>query len=268
MPDGMVLMNFRNASLDSVLTFLSEAGGLTIINDQKIEGRINVLNRQPMTLDEALEVLDTLLKDKNLAAVRTGKTLKIMALDAAKKAAIPVRQGSNPESIAQSDQVITQVIPVRFADAVALKRDLTPLIPAYAELAANASTNTLILTDTSNSVRRIVEIIRSLDTSVSSVTKVRVFNLKFANATSAARLINEIFQQDQTGNQRSGQNNIGGFARFFTGQGSQPGGRGGQPGGSQGQGGDNNGEVGKPQPKSPLLPTTAPTPWSSALPWT
>ena len=61
LPGGKVLLNFRNASLDSVLSFLSEAGGLTVINDVKLEGRVNVLNRQPLTIEEALDVLKSAL---------------------------------------------------------------------------------------------------------------------------------------------------------------------------------------------------------------
>ncbi len=213
LPGGKVLLNFRNASLDSVLSFLSDAGGLTIITDGRIEGRVNLMNRQPMSITDALVALDSVLKERGYAAIRMGKTLKIVALDAAKKANIPVRTGSDPAAIPQTDEVITQVIPVRFADAVALKRDLSTLLPSYADLAANASTNTLILTDTSANVRRMVQIIHDLDTSVSSVTQVKVFPLKYANAGNAARLLTTIFQQDQTttANQRGG---MPAFARF------------------------------------------------------
>lgn len=242
LPGGKVLLNFRNASLDAVLAFLSEAGGLTVINDIKLEGRVNVLNRQPMTIEEAIDVLNTILKDRNYAAVRKGKTLRVVALDMAKKATIPVRTGNDPKDIADTDEVITQVIPVRFADAKQLKTDLAPLIPSYADLSSNVSTNTLILTDTSSNIRRVVEIIRALDTSVSTVSRVKVFSLKYANATSAARLIQEVFKQDTTttGTQN---NNRGGFARFFGGGGGPFGGGG--AGGAQAS----SEEGGKPQNK-------------------
>lgn len=237
LPGGKVLLNFRNASLDSVLTFLSEAGGLTIVNDAKLEGRVNILNKQPMTINEAIDVLNTLLKDRGYATVRRGKTLRVIPLDAAKKATIPVRTGNTPADIAETDEMITQVIPVRYADARQLQRDLSALIPSYADLVANASTNTLILTDTSANVRRIVEIIRSLDTSISAVAKVEVFTLKYANASNAARLITDIFRTDSTsGGNRGGQGQggpFGGFARFF--QGGGPGGGG---GGGTGSGDD------------------------------
>jgi general secretion pathway protein D len=213
--DRRIVMNFQNATVDSVLAYLSELGGLTILNDYKIEGRVNVMNKQAMTVEEAVDVLNSILKAKGYAGVKTGKTLRIVPLDAAKKATIPVKTGNDPAVIAETDEVITQVIPVRFADATQLKRDLAPLIPSYADLSSNTSTNTLIMTDTSANVKRLVQIIRAMDTTVGTVSAVKVFNLKYASASSAGRLITEVFKQDTPATANGQNRGMGGFGRFF-----------------------------------------------------
>jgi len=170
--------------------------------------------------------------------VRTGRTLKIVTLADAKKAALPVRSGADPEKIEPSDQLVTQIIPVQFADVTALKRDLASLIPSYADMQANASTNTLILTDTQTNVRRIIEIVHALDSQGAAVSEVKVFQLQYANASNAARLITELFRTDQAagGGGRGGPGGGGGIAGFLFGGGG-PGGRGGGPGGRGGDGG-------------------------------
>ncbi|MCX5658463.1 MAG: type II secretion system secretin GspD, partial [Planctomycetota bacterium] len=236
----------------AALLDFAAAAGLTVINDIKLDGRINVLNRRPLTIEEALSALNSVLKDKGYVALRTGKTLKIVAIDAAKKATLAVHTGNNPEEIEATDEMITQVVPVRFADATQLKRDLAPLIPSYADLSSNTSTNTLILTDTSANVRRIVEIVRALDTSVSAVTQVKVFPLKYANATTAARLLNDVFKQDSSGgtqgnNRGGGFPGAGGFMARFLGGGGQGGG--GFPGGGGAQGATNSADGARPQAK-------------------
>jgi len=98
-----------------------------------------------------------------------------MTRDEAKKRNIPVMPGSNPEAIPKTDEMVTQIIPVRYANVSQLVKDLEPLKPAYATLTANDSANALVLTDTRANVRRMVEIVNALDTSVSSVSTVRVF---------------------------------------------------------------------------------------------
>ena len=254
--DPMLVMNFKDASLQVVLEYLSETAGLVIVEEVKPEGRVTIMNSQPMHEAEAVALLNTVLKEKGYAAIPMGKTLKIVTLEEAKKRNIPVYSGSDPEAIPATDRLVTQVIPLQFTDAVQLKRDLAPLIPAYADLSSNAAGNALILTDTQANIRRIVEIVHSLDARMASVSEVKVFQLKYANATNAAKLINDLFKQDQpaTG---AGATPFG-FLRMFGGRqggGRQGGGRqgggagGGDAGGGDAGGGQNTSEAGTRQQK-------------------
>jgi general secretion pathway protein D len=230
--EGPILLNFKDAAIHAVLEYLSEAAGLIIVEETPVDGRVTVISRQPLSVDEAVSLLGSVLKAKGYAAIRTDRTLKIVTLDQAKKAALPVRSGIDPEKIEPSDQMIIHVIPIQFADATQLKRDLATLIPTYADLSANASTNALILTDTQTNVRRFVEIIKALDSRMATVSEVKVFQLKYANAANAARLITDLFRQDQTGQQGARMGGPFGAIQSF-----MMGGRGG-PGGPQGQGSD------------------------------
>jgi len=218
-PVQSVKMNFKDTLLETVLEQLSEMTGLIILKDVSIEGRITIISKQAMNLDEAIALLNSVLKEKGYVGIRTGKVLKLVKLDDAKKHNIPVHTGSDPAKIDASDEVITQIIPVRYIDAIQLKKDFAPLIPGYADLSANAGSNSLIVTDTSANVRRIAEIVQAMDTQSTQVAEVKVFHLKFANATNAARLINDTFKDDD----RSAQANLppflrGGFGGLFQGQ--------------------------------------------------
>jgi len=224
-----IQMNFKDMPLETVLEQLSEMTGLVIVKDVTVEGRISVISKQPMNVNEAIELLNAVLKEKGYVGIRTGRILKLVKLDEAKKRNIPVRTGNDPKLIADTDELITQVIPVKYIDAAQLKKDFTPLIPTYADLSANAGSNTLIMTDTSSNIKRVVEIIRAMDQQSTVVTEVKVFQLKYANSASAARLINEIFKDDdQQQNQRNQQQRFG-PGGFFGGPGG--GGRGGRGGG-------------------------------------
>ena len=210
--EGGILLNFRDASLDAVLDFLSEAAGFIVVKDAAVQGRVSVVSRQPMTPDEAVGLLNTVLKDRGYAAVQTGRVLRIVPLEQAKLANLPVRSGSDPNDIEPSDRLVTQVIPLRSVDAVKLRDNLASLLPPYAELSANASSNSLILTDTEANVRRVLEIVRALDRHLAASVDVRVFQLKYASATNVARLINEVFQQEQAAQQGTGP--MAAFRRF------------------------------------------------------
>lgn len=217
-----IILNFRDASLDTVLNYLSETAGLAVVRETTVEGRITVTSRQPMTVDESITLLNTVLKEKGYAAVRMGRILKVVTLDEIRKRNVPVRTGNDPAAIEQTDEVITQVVPLRYIDAVKLKTDLAALVPATATLASNAAGNALILTDTSANIRRIVEIVQALDSHMAGAAEVRVFQLKFANATNAAKLISSVFKDDTSTQQQTGSTTGGRF--FFGGFRGGPGG--------------------------------------------
>src|ERR1017187_9067049 len=231
--DDELRLNFRGAPLEMVLDYLSKAAGFTIVLETEVKGKVDVWNNRPLTRDEAVAVLDSALNRNGYAAVRNGRTLTIMSRDDAKKRNIPVMPGSNPEAIPKTDEMVTQIIPVRYANVAQLLKDLEPLKPSYATLTANDSANALVLTDPRANVRRMVEIVNALDTSVSSVSTVRVFPLKYADAKDLATAVKELFQAP-TSNQQQGNN----ARQFFRGFGGGGGGGGGQ-GGGQG-GGDNS----------------------------
>ncbi|KPK83644.1 MAG: hypothetical protein AMJ81_07705 [Phycisphaerae bacterium SM23_33] len=221
-PGSGILLNFKEASLYSVLEYLSEAAGLVILEGAKVDGRITVMSRQPISTDEAVALLDTVLKEKGFAAIRTGRTLKIVPVAQAAKENLPVHSGSNPEDVPIADRFVTQVIPIRYVDATRLRTDLIPLIGTAATLTANQASNSLILIDTQTNIRRIMQIIRALDDHMGAVAEVKVYQLKYADASNTSRLITELFRQEQ--DQRQGQMAFMPFSRFGRGDRGGPGG--------------------------------------------
>ena len=215
-----VALNFREATLQTIVDYLSETAGLIVVNDADLDARITLINRQPVTLDEAVGLLNTVLKDKGFTAIRRERLLRIVNLADAKRMSVPVRVGADPAKIGMTDTIMTQIIPIRYADAAGLAADLAPLVSTdYAELTANKSSNSLIVTNTEANIRRIAEIAQALDQSISQVRDVRVFHLRYAAATQTAALINNIFKAQPT---TTSTDTIGRAFRRQFGRGSQP----------------------------------------------
>jgi general secretion pathway protein D len=226
-PEGSneIRLNFRGVPLDTVLDYLSQSAGYIIIKETDFNGRVDAWSFQPLTKDEAYEVLNTILNQKGYAAVRSGKTLTIVNRDDAKMRDLPVKTGNEPSEIPKSDEMINQIIPVRYANAVQLIVNLEPLKPSYATMTANESSNAIVYTDTQTNVRRMVEIIRALDTSISSISSVRVFPLRYSDAKELAETIKELFTiEDQSNNNRGGRGGFPGFGGFGRGGRGGPGG--------------------------------------------
>jgi general secretion pathway protein D len=183
-----------------VLSYLSDAAGFIIVLETEVKGRVDVWSNRPLTKEEAVDLLNTVLNKNGYAAIRNGRTLKIVSREEAKTKDIPVRSGSNPEAIPKSEAMVTQIMPVRYANAMQLVQNLQTLLPTYATLSANESGNALVLTGTQTDVRRMAEIVQALDTSISSVSAIRVFPLRYADAKELATAVKELFQAPSSQN--------------------------------------------------------------------
>ncbi len=186
-------MNFKDMPIDTVLGFISQNTGMQILKDEPIDVRVTIMSKQPVSTEDALTLLGAALRVNGFTEVREGNILHIISRDKAKKGNIPVHFGNDPADIADSDELITQVVPVDNVSALKLKEDLKTLT-GDADVTANEGSNSIIITDASSNVKRIVQIIEQLDQHEATTSEIHIVQLKHANAAAAAKLIDTLFK--------------------------------------------------------------------------
>ena len=197
-PDELRL-NFRNAPLDMVLNYLSDAAGFIIVLDTPVNGNVSVISSHPMTRDEAVDLLNSVLNKNGYAAIRNGRTLTIVDKNDAKTRDIPVKSGNNPDEIPNNAEIVTQIIPIRFVEARQLVSDLTSFVSPQATVVANEEGNSIVITDTQSNIRHLTEIIKAIDDSAEAETVIRVFRLHYASPADVAVELGEIFPSSGSG---------------------------------------------------------------------
>jgi len=214
---GELRLNFRNAPLEMVLNYLSDAAGFIIVLDTKVNGNVTVISSQPMTRDEAVNLLNTVLNKNGYAIIRDGRTLTVVDKNDAKSRDIPVKSGNNPNDIPKNAEIVTQIIPIRFVEARQLVSDLSSFVSPQATVVANEAGNSIVITDTQSNIRHLTEIIQAIDGSAEASTEIRVFHLRYASPTDVASELGSIFPSSSgSGNTQSPIN--------FRGPGGGPGG--------------------------------------------
>ncbi|MCO5170306.1 MAG: tetratricopeptide repeat protein [Planctomycetes bacterium] len=192
--EARLTFTFRRASIHSFLGYLSREAGFTFIEEAAVTGDITAIAEQPITRDQALEVLRGWLLPKQRTIVRTADVVRIVTLDEARRRGLPVRIGADPSSIADSEELVTQVMPLKYIRAEDVQRELSQLLSDKGQLMKEATSNALVVTDTSASIRRLAEVLAALDQAVTSELHVRVYRLKNADATEVSTIVRELFQ--------------------------------------------------------------------------
>ncbi len=213
---GEILLNFQGAALSDVLNYLSDAAGFVIVQEAPVSGAVNVTSRQPISADEAVDLVNTVLIEKGYVAIRNGRILKIVRRDGAQKRDLPVQTGSDPDKIPRKDEMVTQILPLRFGEAAKLVENLRPLLADNSTISANESSNSILLTDTQTNIRRMAEIIRAIDTSVASISTIKVYQLRYANAKELATVLTQLFAStsNSSGSNSQGSSGRRGFFPF------------------------------------------------------
>lgn len=191
-PDQLRL-NFDNVPLNEVLNYLSDAAGFVVVMDTQVHGNVSVIANHPMTRNEAVDLLNAVLNQNGYAAIRNGNTLTIMDKNDAKTRDIPVQVGNNPASIPKNDEIVTQIIPIRYVDASQLVSDLSSFVSPQATIVANQAGNSIVITDTQENIRHVVEIIAAIDSSAAGETEIQVFHLNYANPNDVAGELGNMF---------------------------------------------------------------------------
>ena len=111
--------------------------------------------------DVTYPLLLSLLRANNLAAVEIEGRVNIVSVFEVRNYPIPMVQ--NDDASIAADEWVTRVLTTTNVEAEFLVPILRPMMPQWAHLAAMADNNKLILVDRYANVRRITELVRSLD---------------------------------------------------------------------------------------------------------
>ena len=187
-----VLMNFQDADIRHIIDFMQEATGRIIIVDSTVKGSITIASDRMLPLDEAMEVLNAALNAKGFTMVESKNMIRIIPLDRSKSTDVPTRIGADYSALAETQEIVTQVVPLTHLDADKLRADLKALVSEHGEILFNEAANTVIITDTSANVKRLLKIVNFLDQESPRRMQIRVFNLDYASARDMAELISKL----------------------------------------------------------------------------
>ncbi|WP_242339629.1 type II secretion system secretin GspD [Anaeromyxobacter sp. SG66] len=199
---GRFMLQFNKADIADVL---EQASRWTCRNfmftEDVARGKITLLSKTPVTAEEAYAAFIAALNSNNISVYPTGKYFKLVRTADAKKNPIPTYVGD--QATPYSEQPITKVIRLNFADADQLRGIMGNFIsPQGADIQA-IPPNMLIVTDIGLNIRRIERLIEAIDRAGAGEL-VRIVQIRFASAKDIADKVNQIFQAQQGGARGAG----------------------------------------------------------------
>ena len=186
----LIDMNYpASTGLAVIAAAVSEKTGRNIIMDPTLKGReVQIIAPQLLTPDDAWETFISALDLSGLSTVETGRVTKIILRSQGIRGNPPLIKPGGGLKV--SDQLVTQVVPLKYVDAKqilsALSRFVTP-----GSMVALPSTNHLIISDSAEKVRRVLDMITLMDVRAQH-SGLKIFPVRYGQASLLKQALEQI----------------------------------------------------------------------------
>jgi len=205
--DEPVHVNFEEVDIRTVLKTIGEITGINFIPHESVSGSVTVMSPTPIRLGDVYAFLQSILDVHGYATVETENAVKVVPKEEASKRNLQVRIGSDPAFIPRSDTMVTQILPLEYADAGEISRIVQPLLSTGAQMTTIPRTNSIMITDTSANIHHMAQIVTQLDVE-SSHEKVTTFPLRYASAQVLSEQITRILNEQHMPTAPSGRGRV------------------------------------------------------------
>ena len=190
-PQQFVSIDFNNVDINVFIKFMSELTGTNFVVDQRVKGKVTIISPSKISLNEAYKVFESVLEVHGYTTVQSGEVVKIIPSPDARSKSIETKL--REESTTPRDRVVTQLIPLKYADPVEIKRLFTPMVSKSSVILAYPPTNTLIVTDVYSNIKRLLRILKEIDiTGIGQ--EISVIPLEYSDATKLVNLLSTVFK--------------------------------------------------------------------------
>jgi len=190
--DRFVSIDFNDVDINVFIKFISELTGRNFIVDDKVKGKVTIISPAKISEKEAYKVFESVLEVHGFATVESGKVTKIVQMPEARTKSVKTlikEEHGEPE-----DKVVTQLIPLKYADADEIKRLFAPMVSKQSVILSYPQTNMLIITDVYSNIKRLMKILSAID--VTGIGReVSIVPLESADAMKMVKLLDTIFNK-------------------------------------------------------------------------
>ncbi len=192
-----ITLNFSNAEIEAVARTMATLTGRNVVVDPRVKGTMTLVSDSPMSPARAYNHFLAVLRTMGYAVVQSDGLDKVVPEADAKLIGGSVASSDNGMANAPGNQLVTQIIKLQFENANNLVAVLRPLINPNNPINVNPATNSLVITDYADNLRRLARIVTALD--VPNATDVEIIALKNASASDLAPLVLRLLENSAAG---------------------------------------------------------------------
>jgi general secretion pathway protein D len=188
-----VSLHLENANLTQVIGIIAAELKMNYMVDPNVRGVVNVNTLGDLRQDDLLPLLQAILRTNGATAVQSGSFWRIVQSREAQRIPIAISQETDAAKLAADDRLIMNILPLRFVTAADMSKILSTYLSEVGQIVSHEPGNILMITDTSRSMKRLMELINVFDTDTLAKQRVRVLPVENARASDLVKDLTQIF---------------------------------------------------------------------------
>ncbi|RUM31011.1 MAG: type II secretion system protein GspD [Aquifex sp.] len=178
-----VILNFDEVDIKTVAVNIAKLLNKNVLIDPKVRGKITLISNKEISYEEALELFSQALASQGYTLIVEGDVIKIL----------PTNQGIPFTRIKVGDggELVSIVYKLKNVSASQIVSSLRPFLSPYGRIAFHNQSNSVIITDYGDSVRKIKKILSALDSGKAG-GRVNIYKLKYVKPSYLAKLLNPL----------------------------------------------------------------------------
>ena len=187
-------LNFNNVDIKTFIKFVGEITKENYVIDPNVKGTITIYSTTPISIDKIDRVFKSILNFYGFTVIKKNDLSLISPIGEGRIRTKFINIGEIPKD--KEEEFIVQVIPLKYYPVQTISQIIIPYVTKGAQIAVDTRTNTLIISDIGENIKKIMEIVEKIDRqSPPSQEEIRIFKLQNADAEEVSKVLGQILQR-------------------------------------------------------------------------
>ncbi len=168
-------LHLDNADIYQLIRIIGDALHINYIIDPAVQGTVNINTAGGLRQSDWLAILETMLKINGATMVKVGNFYQIVPAGTALRQPLQVQ---DQRTLAPDDQMVLQVLRMKFVAAGDMSRLLSPYLSEGASMVVQETGNVILITERRSNLRKLLEIVDIFDTNAFEGERVRLYPVR------------------------------------------------------------------------------------------
>ncbi len=186
--DEEIQLSFQGANVDVVVQWLAKNTGKSVVKHPRVQCQLTIVSSKPMAVRDAVNLVYRALALEGFTTVESSNSILIVPEGQEPKLSPELIDAAHSD-VPEGRQRLVKIFTLQHIDPAELKGKIQAVLTDKATIEISDRSNQIIVTDYTDNIRLLGELIKELDVASPSDVTIELYSLKHTEADDMATLL-------------------------------------------------------------------------------